>query len=223
MSIASRYQSPADLPASLPVFPLPGAVVLPRADLPLNIFEPRYLAMVSDALAGSRLIGVIQPAEDSADPGGKPALCRIGCAGRITSYMETPDNRVLITLTGISRFAVVSELVTVTAYRQVEPDYTPFAQDLTRDHGQEAVDRSALLAAFRNYLDANGLKADWDQVKGASNETLVNTLSLIAPYPARDKQALLEAADLKARADVLVALTEMSLARRGSGPGNRLQ
>ena len=223
MGFFDRYQTPADLPQRIPVFPLSGALLLPRADLPLNIFEPRYLEMVSDALAGSRLIGMIQPEEDKADIMGRPPLCRIGCAGRITSYMETPDSRLLVTLTGICRFAVSTELVTVTAYRQVQPDYAPFEEDLTRDFGQEAVDRETLLATFKNYLEANGLKADWEQVAEASNETLVNTLSLIAPYPPRDKQALLEAQDLKSRADVLVALTEMSLARQSGGPGRRLQ
>ena len=223
MSFTDRYKSPGDLPSKLPVFPLAGAMVLPRAELPLNIFEPRYLEMVSDAMAGSRLIGMVQPSDMQDDLPGRPALCQVGCAGRITSYMETPDSRIHITLSGICRFRVVSELLTITSYRQVEADFAPYVHDLTLESGQEEVDRASLLRAFKDYLDANGLNADWEQVAGASNETLVNTLSLLAPYPPRDKQALLEATDLKTRADVLVALTEMSLARSGQGPRQRLQ
>jgi hypothetical protein len=223
MSFTDRYKKPSDLPARLPVFPLPGALLLPRADLPLNIFEPRYLQMISDAMAGERLIGMIQPVDEAADMMDRPRLCEIGCAGRITSYAETPDSRILITLTGICRFRIVSELVTVTPYRMVQTDFTSFATDLVAESGQDEVDRPALLKAFRDYLDANDLRADWDQVASASTETLVNTLSLLAPYPPREKQALLEAADLKTRADVLVALTEIALAKGKGGESRRLQ
>ena len=223
MSFTDRYKTAADLPARLPVFPLPGALLLPRSQLPLNIFEPRYLQMVSDAMSGSRLIGMIQPEDEKSDLLGRPGLCKVGCAGRITSFAETPDSRILVQLTGIARFRIVSELVTVTPYRQVEADFEPYAEDLETDRGQDEVDRDGLLKTFRDYLDANNLKADWEQVRSASNETLVNTLSLLAPYSARDKQALLEAHDLKTRADVLVALTEMALARQLGGSQTRLQ
>jgi Lon protease-like protein len=223
MSFIDRYKTVTDLPRRLPVFPLPGALLLPRSQLPLNIFEPRYLQMVSDAMSGERLIGMIQPEDEKSDLLGRPGLCKVGCAGRITSFAETPDSRILVQLTGIARFQIVSELVTVTPYRQVETDFEPYAEDLTKDQGGEEVDRRGLLRAFKDYLDANGLKADWDQVKEASNEVLVNTLSLLAPYSARDKQALLEAQDLKTRADVLVALTEMALARQTGGSQTRLQ
>ena len=223
MSFTDRYKTPADLPTRLPVFPLPGALLLPRADLPLNVFEPRYLQMISDAMAGDRLVGIIQPADETADLMSRPRLCQVGCAGRVTSYAETPDSRVLITLTGVCRFRIGIELVTVTPYRSVEADYGPFTGDLIAENGQEEVDRVALLKAFRDYLDANDLRADWDQVASASTETLVNTLSLLAPYPAREKQALLEAADLKTRADVLVALTEIALAKSRGGETRRLQ
>jgi uncharacterized protein len=223
MSFTDRYKTAADLPGRLPVFPLPGALLLPRSQLPLNIFEPRYLQMVSDAMSGSRLIGMIQPEDEKSDLLGRPGLCKVGCAGRITSFAETPDSRILVQLTGIARFRIVSELVTVTPYRQVETDFEPYAEDLETDRGQNDVDRDGLLKTFRDYLDANNLKADWDQVRSASNETLVNTLSLLAPYSARDKQALLEAHDLKTRADVLVALTEMALARQLGGSQTRLQ
>jgi Lon protease-like protein len=223
MSREEHYRTLEDLPRKLAVFPLPGALVLPRADLPLNIFEPRYLAMIDDALSGDRLIGMIQPVDEDADLAGKPELTRIGCAGRITAYAEMPDNRMLITLTGVCRFAIAKEYRTSRPYRVIEPDFTGFAGDLDPGRGQAKVDRDALLKVFRQYLTANDLSADWDQVAAASNESLVNTLSLLAPYPPREKQALLEAFDLQARAEVLIALTEMALAKSDSGAQNRLQ
>jgi len=223
MSRNEHYRTIEDLPRKLAVFPLPGALVLPRADLPLNIFEPRYLAMVDDALSGDRLIGMIQPADEAADLAGKPELTRIGCVGRITAYAEMPDDRMLITLTGVCRFAISKELRTSKPYRVIEPDFADFADDLDPGRGQAMVDRDALLKVFRQYLNANDLSADWDQVAAASNESLVNTLSLLAPYPPRDKQALLEALDLQTRAEVLIALTEMALAKSDAGAQNRLQ
>ena len=222
MGFFERYRNPADLPQRLPVFPLSGALLLPRADLPLNIFEPRYLDMVTDALAGDRLIGIIQPAIGS-EKEDRPPLMAVGCAGRITAYAETPDNRMLITLTGVSRFAVSGELGIATAYRQVIADFHSYAVDLVSDVGAADVNRPALLKAFRDYLNANDMHADWDQVDAASTEILVNTLSQLAPHAPTEKQALLEALDLKTRADVLVALTEMALARTARGHNSRLQ
>lgn len=222
MRFFERYQSPADLPQRLPVFPLPGALLLPRADLPLNIFEPRYLEMVSDALAGDRLIGIIQPVADT-EKNDRAPLMAVGCAGRITAYAETPDSRILITLTGVSRFTIDEELDTDTPYRQVIANYHPYAVDLVSDLGAAEVNRPALLKAFRDYLNANDMNADWDQVDAASTEVLVNTLSQLAPYASKEKQALLEAPDLKTRADVLVALTEIALARATRSNNTRLQ
>lgn len=222
MKFLKDYHLPADLPEKLPVFPLPGALLLPRADLPLNIFEPRYLEMMSDALSGERVIGIIQPQENSGDDK-KPKLMDVGCAGRITSYAETPDGRMLVTLTGISRFRVKRELKTATPYRQVSADFIPFAIDLVMDLGAGEVNRPALLTAFKDYLNANNMSADWSEINEASTEVLVNTLSLLAPYPAGEKQALLEAPDLKTRADVLVALTEMALSKSFAGKRHKLQ
>lgn len=222
MKFLKDYNKPADLPQKLPVFPLPGALLLPRADLPLNIFEPRYLEMVSDALSGERMIGIIQPRDDS-DTAERPELMKVGCAGRITSYAETPDGRMLVTLTGVSRFSIKSELATDTAYRQVVANFKPFAIDLVMDLGAAEVNRPALLTAFKDYLTANNMSADWSEINAASTEVLVNTLSLLAPYPASEKQALLEAPDLKTRADVLVALTEMALSKSFSGKRHKLQ
>lgn len=222
MKFLKDYNRPADLPQKLPVFPLPGALLLPRADLPLNIFEPRYLEMVSDALSGERIIGIIQPRDDS-DTAERPDLMKVGCAGRITSYAETPDGRMLVTLTGVSRFSIKSELAVDTAYRQVAANFKPFAIDLVMDLGAAEVNRPALLTAFKDYLTANNMSADWSEINAASTEVLVNTLSLLAPYPASEKQALLEAPDLKTRADVLVALTEMALSKSFSGKRHKLQ
>ncbi len=219
MAFIDQYRSANDLPHRLKVFPLPGALLLPHAELPLNIFEPRYLAMVSDALAGDRLIGMIQPDDDDADLSGAPALKQVGCAGRITSFAETPDGRILITLTGICRFAIAREVSTDRPYRQVEADFSEFTGDLTDAEDEDEVDRTSLLKVFRDYLAANDMSADWDQVRAASTEALVNTLAVLAPHAPRDKQALLEAKDLKSRADVLIALTEMALARQGPSSG----
>ena len=222
MGIADRYRRPEDLPQRIPVFALSGALLLPRADLPLNIFESRYLAMVDHALSTDRLIGMIQPAADD-EAAEVPALVKVGCVGRITAWSETPDDRMLITLTGVSRFQVVEELDVDTPFRQVIANYHPFAADLVLGTGAAEVNRPALLKVFRDYLDANNMSADWKEVDTAPTEVLVNTLSLLAPYPPQEKQALLEAPDLKTRADVLVALTEVALGKMGKGAKPRLQ
>ena len=216
------YQKSTDLPETIPVFPLDGALLLPRSQLPLNIFEPRYLQMIDTAMSSYRIIGMIQT--DSATPDeDPPALCEIGCAGRITSYAETPDQRILITLTGISRFKIIAEVPSAATFRTVAVDFGSFDDDLIAGLGEEDVDRDGLLTAFRSYLDANDLQADWQEVTSVSNETLVNALSMMSPYQARDKQALLEAIDLKSRAEVLVALTTMAMASHGAGEDGRLQ
>jgi uncharacterized protein len=220
-SLMNRYRKPADLPKTIPVFPLAGALLLPRTDLPLNIFEPRYLAMIEDAMKAERIIGIIQPKEN--DDTDEPNLESVGCAGRITSYSETDDGRLLITITGVCRFNLKKEASTKTPYRLFNVDYKPFAIDFVNETGARSVNRDQLVTAFRQYLEANNMSADWNEVNSVSTEVLVNTLSLLAPYPAREKQALLEAPDLKARADVLVALTEIALAKSGSGKPQRMQ
>ena len=222
MGFLDQYRTPADLPQRIPVFPLSGALLLPRSDLPLNVFEPRYLAMADDAMSSDRLIGMIQPQLEPASAQ-VPALLKVGCVGRITSYAETQDGRLLISLTGISRFEITEELDVTTPYRQVVANYHPYGIDLVSDLGANEVNRPALLKAFRDYLNANDMNANWEQVDEASTEVLVNTLSLLAPYPPADKQALLEAPDLKTRADVLVALTEVALRRMAPGGQTRLQ
>lgn len=220
-SLLNRYREPDDLPKVIPVFPLSGALLLPRTDLPLSIFEPRYLAMIEEAMLSNRIIGIIQPLED--DENEKPGLETVGCAGRITSYSETDDGRLLITITGVCRFRVKKEMRADTPYRQVTVDYKPFAIDFVNETGARSVNRDQLITAFRQYLEANNMSADWQEVQSVSTEVLVNTLSLLAPYPPREKQALLEAPDLKSRADVLVALTEIALAKSGPGKTQRMQ
>jgi Lon protease-like protein len=214
------YRRSSDLQSVIPVFPLPGALLLPRGQLPLNIFEPRYLAMVDDSLRdGHRLIGMIQP--DPAHPGSedKPELFKVGCVGRITQFAESGDGRYLLQLTGIARFRVEEELNVATAYRQCRVTYVPFADDFTARKGEEQVDRKALLEALSAFLKANNLKTDWEGIENAPNEALVNALAMMSPYGVAEKQALLEASDLKSRAEVLIAVTEMELAKKTAGGG----
>jgi len=211
----------------LPLFPLRGAILLPRATLALNVFEPRYLLLVDYALAGDRLIGIVQPAPDAGEvesPSGKIfPLRRIGCAGRITSFSEGDDGRLMLSLTGISRFRMLQDVESDEPFRFGRVSFAEFATDFTSGHGEDDVDRQRLLTTLRNYLIANNLSADWDRIDSASNERLVNTLSILSPYGAEEKQALLEARDLKARAEALVALAEMELAARDDGSGTSIQ
>ncbi|GAA0785855.1 peptidase S16 [Roseibium denhamense] len=218
------YETIADLPPVVPVFPLPGALLLPRTQLPLNIFEPRYIAMIDAALSGNRLIGMVQPKDDHASGGTSPApLSEVGCVGRLTSFQETGDGRYLITLQGVSRFTISRELEAITAFRQIECDFAPFAADLKCGMGEEDVDRSGLLKTLRSYLDANNLEADWKSVSEADTEVLVNALCMMCPYGPQEKQALLEARDLKTRAETLIAITEMDIAKSQSDGGTTLQ
>jgi Lon protease-like protein len=207
------YQRPSEMPAIIPVFPLAGALLLPRRPLPLSIFEPRYLAMIDDALSGERLIGMIQPSDGEEASDISPELCAIGCAGRLTQFAETGDGRCFITLTGVARFRLIGDAPAVTPYRQARVDFSQFSNDFREGEGEGAVDRSSLLTALRKFAEANQFKVDWDDIKNASNEALVNGLSMLSPYGSKEKQALLEASDLKARADMLVAITQMELAR----------
>ncbi len=219
MSINKPYRGVEELATIVPVFPLPGAVVLPRGQLPLNIFEPRYVAMFDDALKSHRLIGMIQPAENSKTPelksGSSPELRHVGCVARITQFAETGDGRYLATLTGVMRFRVVEELPVVTPYRQCRVAYDEFAMDLQPRAEEELVDRKAVIEALRRFAEARKLNISWNEIDRAHNEMLVNALSMISPFGPNDKQALLEAQDLRQRAEVLIAITEIELARAG--------
>ena len=223
MPMNAQYRGPIELPGVIPVFPLPGALLLPRGQMPLNIFEPRYIAMVDDALRdGHRLIGMIQP-DAAGGASEKPSLYKIGCAGRITQLAESGDGRYLIELTGVARFRVEEELKVATPYRQCRVTYAPFADDFVARKGESAVDRAALLAALTDFLKANDLKADWEGIEKAPNEALVNALSMMSPYGTAEKQALLEAPDLKTRAEILIAITEIDLAKKNTEGEPQLQ
>ena len=206
--VASPFKKAQDLPLVIPVFPLDGALLLPHAQLPLQIFEPRYIAMVDDAMAGERIIGMVQTR-----PGGdpeRPSLQPIGCAGKITTFAETSDGRYLITLTGLSRFALREEIAVQTPYRQARVDFIVFENDLQPPSDEEeGFDRLRLLAALRDYLERRSLDVDWETAKAAPAEALINSLAMALPFDAAEKQALLEAPALEQRRDTLVALMEI--------------
>lgn len=200
----------AALPDLLPIFPLPGVLLLPRGRLPLNIFEPRYLAMTRDALAGGRLIGMIQPL-DPVLREENPPLYRTGCAGRITSFTETEDGRYLITLTGVSRFRIREELPLLDGYRRVVPDWGAYAGDLAEAVEPE-VDRDRLIRGLRAFFQRHGIAADWEAIAKTPGERLVTSIAMICPFAPSEKQALLEAPDLDERARLLCAIVEMAAA-----------
>ena len=205
------------LPRVIPIFPLAGVLLLPRGRLPLNIFEPRYLAMTRAALASpERMIGMIQPTERR--PGEmNPPVYETGCAGRLISFSETEDGRYLVTLAGVARFRIVEELPLVDGYRRVAADFHRFRADLDAPAGDGVVDRPRLLDALRLYLDRHGIKADWDVIKDTPDDRLVTSLAMMCPFNDSEKQALLEAPDLHERGRVIVALLEMASLDKGDG------
>lgn len=203
-----------DMPATIPVFPLPGVLLLPGARLPLNIFEPRYLAMTQDALATDRLIGMIQPVECCAgDPAAaqiEPSLHRVGCVGRITSFSETDDGRYLITLTGVSRFTVEQELEPRRGYRRVVADWCRFRGDFAEEE-RIALDRPRFLGALKDYFAMQEIRADWPCIENASDGQLVTTLAMVCPFTPMEKQALLESPTSQSRGEAMIALLEMAV------------
>ena len=209
------------------MFPLRGAILLPRALLTLNVFEPRYLELIDFALGGDRLIGVVQPAPEAGaaeSPRGKSfALRRVGCAGRIVAFTENDDGRVTLSLSGVARFDLAREVASEHSFRLMHLDFSRYGADFECGHGEDDVDRPRLIATLRSYLIANNLSVDWERINSASNERLVNTLSILSPYGPEEKQALLEAPDLRSRADALVALAEMELAARDDDSGTTIQ
>ncbi|MBX9908199.1 MAG: LON peptidase substrate-binding domain-containing protein [Beijerinckiaceae bacterium] len=223
MGMNAVYNGAEDCPLVIPVFPLTGALLLPRGQMPLNIFEPRYLAMIDDAIRSHRIVGIIQPEPESGRQSSAPPLLHVGCIGRITQFAETGDDRYILTLTGISRFRLIEELSVTTPYRQARVSYDDYAIDFTARAGEDEVDRNGLLKALRAFAKANDLKIDWKGVNEAPNEALVNALAMMCPFGPREKQALLEAPDLRTRAEVLVAITEIELARGGGDPETTLQ
>ena len=218
--MAHSYIRASDLPQVIPVFPLAGAIVLPRGQLPLNIFEPRYLNMIDDAMAGDRIVGMIQP---SGGPEALPALSPVGCAGRITSFAETSDGRYLVTLTGVARFRILAELPVQTPYRQTRVDFESFALDLKAPGENEEFDRSDLLAALQGYLNPRGLDIDWDAARDAPPEALVNSLSMALPFEPAEKQALIEALTLNDRLGTLTALLRIDAVEPGDDEPTTMQ
>jgi hypothetical protein len=210
----------ADLPGTIPVFPLPGALLLPRARLPLHIFEPRYLAMLDDTLKTShRLIGMVQPREV---PGSEETrLHSIGCAGRLTQFSETEDGRYMITLSGISRFRIREEVSGFTPYRRCDVSWDGFSGDLGGTEHDPGFDREAFLDLLGRYFEAMQLSTDWDSLKEAEDELLINSLSMLCPFDPEEKQALLEAPQLSTRRETLVTLIEFAL--RGGAPEETMQ
>ncbi len=225
-----NYLDISALPQRFAIFPLARVLLLPGCPLPLNIFEPRYLAMIDDALSNDRVVGMIQPhAEQSLSvaPGGmsgqdRPALYNVGCLGRLTSFSETGDGRYHIILSGICRFEVREELPVTTLYRQVVADYTPYASDLASKDTSE-VNRPALLGDLTNYLEQQKLSADWKAVENTPTEDLVNMLAMNCPFELSEKQALLEARNLQERSKILMTLLQMAVAGTSSTPDATLQ
>ncbi|MCB1395015.1 MAG: LON peptidase substrate-binding domain-containing protein [Rhodobacter sp.] len=213
----------AELPETIPVFPLPGALLLPRAKLPLHIFEPRYLAMLDACMASeARLIGMIQPR--GVPTGVEGRLHSIGCAGRLTSFSETEDGRYMITLTGISRFRLIDEVEPgATPYRRARISWDGFARDLGRAESDPAMDRAGFLDLLGRYFEAVSLTTDWSSLKEAEDELLINALSMMCPFQPEERQALLEAPSLATRRETLVTLMEFALAGRGGQKGETLQ
>jgi len=215
--------SAADLPEVVAVFPLPGALLLPRARLPLHIFEPRYLAMLDDTLkTRERLIGMVQPRERGAARGGKPNLHVIGCAGRLTGFSETEDGRYMITLTGISRFRIREQVEGFTPYTRCKVGWSGFERDMERSETDPTFDRAAFMKLLARFFDARSLTTDWDSLKQAEDELLINSLAMLSPFEVEDKQALLEAPSLSTRRETLVTLMEYALHGNG-GDAERVQ
>lgn len=219
-SRSDKYKNISDIPKTIALFPLSGALLLPGGNLPLNIFEPKYISMFDDTIAHDRLIGMIQPTQSSSQDNEEPTLNDIGCVGRITAFQETDDGHYLINLKGICRFHIEEEIVGKNEYRRA--NIVPFLSDLKSSKGEE-IDRSLLIETFKRFLDANKMETDWDVIEKTDNESLVTALCMMSPYGAAEKQALLEAEDLKSRADTLVALTQIALAKNPQDPDSVLQ
>lgn len=215
----SPHRERDDWPDALPVFPLSGALLLPHGRLPLNIFEPRYLAMTEDALAGGRVLGMVQPNPLAQAGGTGPALYRVGCLGRLSSFSETDDGRYLITLTGVMRFAISEELPMRRGYRRVRADFSRYLEDGDLPGGGSGFDRAELLDALRGYFTVRGFDANWDAIGQMEDEALVVTLAMACPFDPPEKQALLEADTPADRAQALLALLRIDAHEKGRNTG----
>jgi len=210
-----------ELPREIPIFPLPGALLLPRGRLPLNIFEPRYLAMTRDAIRAERIIGMIQPENATEPVGAQPATYRTGCAGRIVQFAETPDGRYMITLAGLCRFDVGAELPLKDGYRRVVALFDPYRADMEARPGK--IERERLLAKLKKFLERHEIGADWSAIEKAPDEQLVNALAMMCPFGPSEKQALLEAPDLASRCETMITLLEIAVAASGGGTSRTTQ
>jgi len=213
--VTENAETNDELPTVIPIFPLAGAILMPRSNMPLNVFEPRYLQMVKDARAADGYIGMVQPRDDK-DETAKPDIFQVGGMGRITHYTETEDGRNIIRLTGVCRFKVAAELSVMTPYRQVQPDWAFAGTDLEEPTQSKPMDREPLMAALQIYLTQKQLDADYDGINTAPDEVLVNTLSMIMPFGTSEKQALLEAVSLHDRVETLVSLLSMATSATNS-------
>lgn len=217
-----RPASPADLPKSVPIFPLSGALLLPFSHRPLNVFEPRYIEMVDAALRGDRMIGLIQPEDTTEEsPRGRSPLQAVGCLGRLTHFEESGEGRYFIILEGVTRFRLVHELTVMTPYRQGIITGDEFVHDFTRDFGEDAVDRARFVKMMRDYAEFASIELNWDEIERTGTADLVNFCCMVGPYGPAEKQVLLEAETLEQRAETLIAMTEYEMARDGgSAPLN---
>ncbi len=216
-----RPQQFRDLPQNVPLFPLSGALLLPFAHRPLNIFEPRYVDMIDAALGGDRLIGLVQPQDTTEEsPKGAVPLQKIGCLGRITHFEESGDGRYFVILEGVSRFKLVEELNVDTPYRQARISADEFATDFTRNFGEEAVDRTRFVRMMRDYAEFANIELNWEEIESTGTADLVNFCCMVSPHGPAEKQALLEAVTLDARAETLIAMTEYEMARGNAAPIN---
>ena len=213
---------PEDLPSEFAVFPLTGALLLPRGKLPLNIFEPRYLTMALDSLAAGRMFGMVQPDPNAPTLEHGPGLYRVGCLGRLSSFSETDDGKLLITLTGLIRFTVDSEIDMHHGYRRVRGDFSRYIDDLDLSAAPVALDRETLLAALRSYFARRGVDANWDAIRRMPDDALVVTLAMACPFEPVEKQALLEAPSPAERAATLLALLQMGAAGPDLPPGHSI-
>ena len=209
-----------DIPSEFAVFPLGGALLLPRGKLPLNVFEPRYLTMTLDSLTAGRMFGMIQPDPHAAEAGDESGFYRVGCLGRLSSFNETDDGRLLITLTGLIRFTVAAELTARSGYRRVRGDFSAFTSDLAQTRLPVELERDKILNALRAYFTRRKVEANWDAIRALSDDTLIITLAMACPFEAVEKQALLEAPTDSDRAATLLALLQMGAAGPDMPPGH---
>ena len=221
------YEGPKSLPTSVPLFPLPSGILLPRGHLPLNVFESHIIDMVDFAMIKERIIGIIQPKfniqKSKSKKNTPPPLCSVGCVGRITSLQESGDGRYLVILTGICRFNLTNEETQSNNIRVAKVSYKNYSKDFKTGQNVEEVDRDYFLEVLKKYLKANDLETDWENVEKTSTETLVNALSMVSPFGPAEKQALLEAESIPERAKTLIAIAEMELAKQNIQSSNLLQ